>query len=67
MKNIQTGTVTGVHGTHIFIGNEHHPTIYAHRDELSFSDPHIGLTVQFELRIRPQMQTPVAGNVRRVC
>jgi hypothetical protein len=65
MKNVQTGTVSGVYGKHIFIENDKHSRIYAHRDVLRFSDPYIGLEVTFELNILPHMPDPVAANVRR--
>ena len=58
--------MTAVHGTHILIANEQHPTIYARRDKLNFSDPYIGLEVAFELRIVPDVRSPVAANVRRI-
>jgi len=66
MLQTQQGTITAVHGTHILIANEQHPTIYAHRDKLNFSDPYIGLEVAFELRIIPDMKNPIAAKVRRI-
>ena len=61
----ETGTVTGVHGKHIFIADGKYPTIYAHRRVVRFSDPYIGLEVKFELDFKPEMRDPIAGNVRK--
>jgi len=57
MFQTQQGTRTAVHGTHILIVNGQHLTIYAHRDKLNSSDPHIGLEVTFELRIVPDVRS----------
>ena len=65
-KSTQTGTVTWVAGRHIFIANEQCSTIYAKREMLRFSDPYIGLEVEFVLHIEPLMRSPVAANVRRI-
>jgi hypothetical protein len=65
MKNVQTGTVSGVYGKHIYIENDKCAKIYAHRNALTFPDPYIGLAVTFEFHIKPEMRDPVAANVRR--
>jgi hypothetical protein len=51
-----TGTVSGVHGTHVFLESKDR-RYYARRTDLDFNDPHLGLQVSF----RPGKQpTPVS-------
>jgi hypothetical protein len=52
-----TGTVSGVHGTHIFIRWKDRTTFYAQRAELNFSDPCLRLEVSFMPGKQP---TPVS-------
>ena len=65
-RNIQTGVISGVCGTHVFLSNDLHARIYAHRETLSFSDPCIGQEVEFELRYFENMRNPVARDVKRI-
>lgn len=54
-------------GTHIFLCDETHPTIYASRDNIQDGlHPHIGMAVAFTL-IQPRkgQKYPVALNVRQ--
>jgi hypothetical protein len=58
------GTIAGVHGSHVFI-KWRDCTFYAHRRELDFPDPHLGLPVSFLLGKQPRVALPCALKVRK--
>jgi hypothetical protein len=60
-----TGTVTGVHGTHVFVRCRD-LTFYARRTDLDFNDPHLGLQVSFWPGKQPTpVSLPYALEVRK--